>query len=111
MPEYYRSIELNFGNEEISFGFYYDSKKHRYLISINYGEEYINVTRKEGETILAFLKILKDFLGSRNNLRIPRSGSSSKDSSSRSDSRDVERALDFLEEAAASKISSTPKEV
>lgn len=48
--------------DELDFCFYYDSKRHRYRISINYGEKCINVTRKEGETILAFLKILKDSL-------------------------------------------------
>jgi hypothetical protein len=62
MPEYYREIELF----KHSFGFYYDSKRHRYKISIDYGEKYIDVTRKEGETIFRFLKQLKEFLSRRN---------------------------------------------
>ena len=85
MPDYYQNVHLDLKDvEELDFGFYYDSKHHRYQISINYGEEYINVTRKEGETILAFLKILKDFLGSRRKLRNPGSVDLSKDDSSRS---------------------------
>ena len=47
MPEYYQNVSLNLRNvDEIDFGFYYDSKKHRYTISLNYGEEYLNVTRR-----------------------------------------------------------------
>ena len=55
--------------EEIDFCFYYDSKRHRYCISINYGEEYLDVTRKEGEAILKFLKALKSYLAGRRNFR------------------------------------------
>ncbi len=63
MPEYFQNIFLDFRNvNRIDFGFYYDSKRHRYIISINYGEHYVNVTRKEGETILSFLRILKEVL-------------------------------------------------
>jgi hypothetical protein len=65
MPEYYREIKLF----KHSFNFYYDSKQHRYKISIDYGEKYIDVTRKEGETIFKFLKQLKEFLESRRNIR------------------------------------------
>ncbi len=86
MPDYYQGISLNLKDiNELDFGFYYDSKRHRYRISINYGEEYVNVTRMQGETILAFLKILREVLSSRNsnissksrirkNLRHPGSG-------------------------------------
>ena len=61
--------ELKETDLEIDFRFYYDTKKHRYLISINFGEEYLNVTKKEGETILNFLRELKRYLESRKNLR------------------------------------------
>ena len=101
MPDYYQSVTLNLKDiEDLDFGFYYDSKKHRYQISINYGVEYINVTRKEGETILAFLKILREVLTSRN----------SKDYSKSRDSQEFERTLDILEGGSCSKIPSTPKE-
>ncbi len=80
MPDYYQNVHLDLKDvEDLDFGFYYDSKHHRYIISINCGVEYINVTKKEGETILAFLKILKDFLGSRRKLRTPGSVDQSKD--------------------------------
>jgi len=55
--EYYEEIRA-FG---ISFGFYYNSKKHRYTISINYGEKYLDVTKKEGKTIKKFLRMMKEF--------------------------------------------------
>lgn len=70
MPEYYRDIFLDLKDvNELDFGFYYDSKRHRYRISVNYGEHYIDVTRKEGETIFKFLCELKEFLGSRKDFR------------------------------------------
>ena len=85
MPEYYQNVSLNLRNvDEIDFGFYYDSKKHRYTISLNYGEEYLNVTRREGEVILSFLRILNEFIDR----------ARSKDLSSRSDSREVEKTFD-----------------
>jgi len=46
----------------IDTAFYYDTKNHRYLISLNHGEKYFNFTKKEGETIIKFLKEFFDFL-------------------------------------------------
>lgn len=65
MSEYYREINVL----DLSFSFYYNSKTHRYKISVDYGEEYFEFTRKEGETILKFLQELKKFLESRRNIR------------------------------------------
>ncbi len=61
----YRSVEV-FGH---SFSFYYDSKRHRWWISIDYGEHEIDITRKEGDTIYEFLSEMKDLFESRINLR------------------------------------------
>ncbi len=98
MPEYYQNVRLDLRDiEDLDFGFYYDSKRHRYMISINYGVEYINVTRKEGETILAFLKIMKDFLESRRKLRTPGSTDLSKDDSLTAGDQEDEELFDILE--------------
>ncbi|AIY90484.1 TPA_asm: hypothetical protein GacPV1_gp23 [Geoglobus acetivorans pleomorphic virus 1] len=88
MPEYYQNVSLDLRNvDELDFGFYYDSKKHRYTISLNSGEEYLNVTRKEGEVILSFLKILREFI----------SRADSKDFSSELRNQDGENPFDILE--------------
>uniref|UniRef100_A0A7C2SQ05 Uncharacterized protein n=1 Tax=Archaeoglobus fulgidus TaxID=2234 RepID=A0A7C2SQ05_ARCFL len=47
---------------ELNFTFYYDGKRHRYCISINYGEAYVYVSEKRGEAIYTFLKFLENFL-------------------------------------------------
>ncbi len=87
MPEYYQNVSLDLRDvDELDFSFYYDSKKHRYNILVNHGE-FLNVTRREGEVILSFLKILREVLNT----------ADSKDFSSRSDSRDDEISFDFLE--------------
>ena len=52
--------EFRFG--EINIGFYYNSKTHRYTISLNYGEKYLQVTRGQGQTIIWFLQELSKFL-------------------------------------------------
>ncbi|WP_456478173.1 hypothetical protein [Geoglobus ahangari] len=101
MSDYYQNVHLDLnGVDEMDFSFYYDSKRHRYRILVNY-EEKLDVTRKEGETILAFLKILREVLS-----RAP-----SNISSKSRDSQDFERTLDILEVGSCSKNSSTPKEV
>ena len=88
MPDYYQNVHLDLKDvEDLDFGFYYDSKKHRYQISINCGEERLNVTRKEGETILAFLRILREVL----------STAPAKDFSSRSCNQEGEQSFDILE--------------
>ena len=87
MPEYYQNVSLDLRNvDELDFSFYYDSKKHRYNILVNHGE-FLNVTRREGEVVLSFLRILREVL----------STADSKDLSSRSDSREDEQSFDFLE--------------
>ena len=86
MTEYYQNISLNLKDvDKLYFGFYYDSKHHRYRILIN-SEEKLDVTRKEGETILAFLRILRDILNT----------APAKDFSSRSCNQDDEQSLDIL---------------
>ena len=86
MTEYYQNISLNLKDvDKLDFGFYYDSKRHRYRILIDH-EERLNVTRKEGETILAFLRILRDIL----------STAPAKDFSSRSCNQDDEQSFDIL---------------
>ncbi len=87
MPEYYQNISLDLRDvDELDFSFYYDSKKHRYNILVNHSE-FLNVTRREGEVILSFLKILREVL----------STADSKGLSSRSNSRDDEISFDFQE--------------
>jgi len=87
MPEYYQSISLDLKSiNELDFSFYYDSKQHRYRILIDH-EERLNVTRKEGETILAFLRILREVL----------STAPAKDFSSRSCNQEGEQSFDILE--------------
>lgn len=54
----YRDITLDAGKIDVAF--YYDSKKHRFDLSINYGEKYLNVTRKEALAIFKFLKVLEE---------------------------------------------------
>jgi hypothetical protein len=93
MPEYYREIRF----AGINFGFYYSSRRHRYEISINHGEMYLDVTRKEGETIFGFLNVLKEHFEGSKNYSGP------------------EESFDFqddeeLFEAAQVKVSSTSKE-
>jgi len=70
----WRDIKLE-NIDELIFTFYHDGKNHRYRISINYGEAYVDVTEKRGEAIFVFLKFVEDFLGRRRNLR----GSSDED--------------------------------
>ena len=87
MPEYCQNVSLDLRNvEELDFSFYYDSKKHRYNILMNHGE-FLNVTRREGEVIQSFLRILRDIL----------STAPAKDFSSRSCNQDEEKSFDFLE--------------
>jgi len=95
MSDYYQSVTLNLEDvDELHFSFYYDSKHHRYRILIEH-EERLNVTRKEGETILAFLRILDDLLGSRRKLRTPGSTDLSKDVSQAAADQEVDNSFDY----------------
>jgi|Deesub1362A_J573_1020465.scaffolds.fasta_scaffold07864_7 hypothetical protein len=62
MPEYSANYYESFYIGEVSVGFYYNSKTHRYLVSLNYGEETIEFTRKEGEAIKCFLKFYEEYI-------------------------------------------------
>ncbi|WP_456477910.1 hypothetical protein [Geoglobus ahangari] len=88
MMEYYQNICLDLKDvDELDFSFYYDSKRHRYRILVNH-EEKLDVTRKEGETIISFLKILREVLGR----------ARPKDYSNSRDSQEVENSFDCRQE-------------
>jgi len=98
-PDEIRWRDITLENvDRLIFTFYYDGKNHRYRISIDYGEAYVDVTEKRGEAIFAFLKFVEDFLGRRRKLRGSSDEETFADGPVNEDSFDFQEDEDFFED-------------
>ena len=98
-PDEIRWRDITLKNiDELIFTFFYDRKNHRYRISINYGEAYVDVTEKRGEAIFAFLKFVEELLGRRRKFRGSSDEETFADGPVNEDSFDFQEDEDFFDQ-------------